>query len=1212
MTPCPSREQLEQFLGDRLGEADNRRLDEHLAGCASCQQVLRQLTQDGDEDRWRGLDTGQGSPGPAPQAAFLKDLPQRLRACLDDDLTRIVNTGTLGDPEALAPRPAHPAGKTIGGEGDGSRPPEGLPTVAGYKIERELGRGGMGVVYLARDGRLGRWVALKMLLAGALAGAKERARFRTEAEAAARLQHPHIVQVYEVGDQEGRPYLALEYVAGSSLAQQLQGTPQPVRWAAELVEVLARAIHDAHQHGIIHRDLKPANVLLATENTEATEKDRKQNSTGSVPSVSSLAHCTPKITDFGLAKQLDGAAALTGSGTLVGTPNYMAPEQADGRRGKVGPATDIYALGAMLYECLTGRPPFPAETVLETLLQTLRTEPVAPSRLRPGLPRDLETICLKCLKKEPARRYASARDLADDLARFRQGEPIRARPVGAAERAWRWGRRNPVVAGLLLALAVVVVLGLGLVTWKWREADTQRHEAEQLRHKAERRANRLAVDKALDLCAHGDAGLGLLRLVQTLEFAIQDGNRDLETAIRINLAAWGSQFSIPGTLFTQESKTTGGLPPIDVVAFRPDGKAVLIAAGLQTRQWDPATGQPFGPRLAGDQFRTVFAAAYSPDGRTALLSNAGGTVGLWDVHTGRKLRVFLTGMQDAWSAVFSPDGQTVAAAYKDKTGPAVQLWETVTGRPRFAEPLRPPALVFGMAFSPDGRTLLTGGQQNDRAIAQLWDAATGKLKEPIFTQGEDVNAVAFSPDGRTALLGCMDGTVCFWEITTGRSLEPPLRHEASVHRVAFSPDGRTMLTGSRDHTARLWDAATHQPLGPGPRQHEGVDAAAFSPDGRTFLIGSRDGAARLWQCPRRQAVSPPLEHPHRIIAVAFGPDEKSLRTASTFAIHRWDLATWQGASGGKTVRLQAAAFGPREDLLAVASGSEFVVRLGEGAPGGAPDLGSDLPALAPEVAANHLAFSRDGRTLFLAGYHWRYPHAAQEIRFWDVGTRRPLTRALRHPAQIDCLAQSPDGKLLVTGGRDRMVRVWDLATDQLLGSPLAHSHEIQVVACSRDNRTIVAGCQDGTVRLWDVATGRPRARQLQSPGLILAAAFSPNGHFLATGGVDRAARLWDLATGLPLGPPLQHLGAVSAVAFSADGQTIATGSHDRTVRLWAAPSEPLEGSVAQIRCWAEWLTGMELDPDGTARKLEDMAQAARRRILADPVNAAFARRVQLD
>ncbi len=267
MTPCPPAELLEQFLSDRLNEVESARLDEHLAGCASCQKVLRQLTQDVHEDRWRQLGTGQHPPGPAPPAAFLKELPQRLRACLNDDLTRIEHAGTLGNPEAQSravPPSEAPAGKTIGGEGEGARPPEGLPTVAGYKIERELGRGGMGVVYLARDERLGRWVALKMLLAGALAGAKDRARFRTEAEAAAGFQHPNMVQVYEVGEQEGRPYLALEYVAGGSLAQQLRGTPQPVPLAAELIEVVARAIHYAHQHGIVHRDLKPANILLVS------------------------------------------------------------------------------------------------------------------------------------------------------------------------------------------------------------------------------------------------------------------------------------------------------------------------------------------------------------------------------------------------------------------------------------------------------------------------------------------------------------------------------------------------------------------------------------------------------------------------------------------------------------------------------------------------------------------------------------------------------------------------------------------------------------------------------------------------------------------------------------------------------------------------------------------------------------------------------------
>ena len=298
-----------------------------------------------------------------------------------------------------------------------------FPEVAGYEILGELGRGGMGVVYKARQVRLNRLVALKMILAGEHAGTEAAVRFLAEAEAVARLQHPHIVQIYAFGDQDGRPYFAMEYVAGGSLADRLDGTPWPAGDAARLVETLARAIHEAHRQGIVHRDLKPANVLLTADGT-------------------------PKVADFGLAKWLDVEAGLTRTDHVLGTPSYMAPEQAEGGATQVGPAADVYALGAILYELLTGRPPFRAATALETLEQVKSAEPIAPGRLQPGLPRDLETICLKCLRKEPARRYAGADALAEDLRRFGAGEPILARPVSGVERAWRWCRRKPALAAL--------------------------------------------------------------------------------------------------------------------------------------------------------------------------------------------------------------------------------------------------------------------------------------------------------------------------------------------------------------------------------------------------------------------------------------------------------------------------------------------------------------------------------------------------------------------------------------------------------------------------------------------------------------------------------------------------------------------------------------------------------------------------------------------
>jgi serine/threonine protein kinase len=320
------------------------------------------------------------------------------------------------------------------------------PSVPGYEILAELGRGGMGVVYQARQTALDRNVALKMILAGAHAGTEERRRFQAEAEAAARLQHANIVQVYEVGEAGGLHYFSLEFCPGGSLADRLRGEPLPSRDAARLTETLARAVQAAHAAGIVHRDLKPANVLLGADGT-------------------------PKISDFGLAKRMDGQPGQTASGALVGTPSYMAPEQAGGRSKDVGPATDVYALGAILYELLTGRPPFRAANPLDTLLLVVSEEPVPPSRLQPGVARDLEAVALKCLEKDPARRYPTAHDLAEDLRRFGTGEPVRARPVSSLERGLRWARRHPAAAGLLAVsgLALLALAGGGVAGYYSRQ-----------------------------------------------------------------------------------------------------------------------------------------------------------------------------------------------------------------------------------------------------------------------------------------------------------------------------------------------------------------------------------------------------------------------------------------------------------------------------------------------------------------------------------------------------------------------------------------------------------------------------------------------------------------------------------------------------------------------------------------------------------------------
>jgi serine/threonine protein kinase len=370
MKACPSRERLEKLLSDQLSDSEEFALDAHVKGCALCLKTLEALT-------------------------MIADPPSRVLS----PQVPLEATEEPGPDDTLVSRLL--AGPLVGSTS------KGHPTIEGFEILAKLGHGGMGVVYKARQLDLQRTVALKMVLGGAHADAPSLARFRAEAEAVAQLQHPNIVQIYAVGEADGLPFYSMEYVEGGTLAQEFSGSPVAPRRAAQLVEVLARTVHYAHARGVVHRDLKPANVLLTLDGA-------------------------PKITDFGLAKRSDSGIPSTEVGLAVGTPRYMAPEQlsplAKGEKRVVGSASDIYALGAILYELMTGRPLYTGDSTLDVVVRVLHEDPTPPHVYHPGVPRDLETISLKCLAKSPAQRYASAQELADDLDRYLCGQPIQARP----------------------------------------------------------------------------------------------------------------------------------------------------------------------------------------------------------------------------------------------------------------------------------------------------------------------------------------------------------------------------------------------------------------------------------------------------------------------------------------------------------------------------------------------------------------------------------------------------------------------------------------------------------------------------------------------------------------------------------------------------------------------------------------------------------------
>jgi WD40 repeat protein/tetratricopeptide (TPR) repeat protein len=932
--------------------------------------------------------------------------------------------------------------------------------IPGYEILAELGRGGMGVVYKARQVALNRLVALKMILAGPHAAGQALTRFKAEAEVIAKLHHANIVQIYDIGEHDGRPYFSLELVEGGSLAQRLAGHPQPPDAAAGLVEVLARAVHLAHEAGIVHRDLKPANILLQTDaRPSAPPGSARSVSRSAAPAVTAFG--TPKITDFGLAKNLSGTQlGQTHTGSIMGTPSYMSPEQAAGDVKEIGPPTDIYALGAILYELLTGRPPFRADTPLNTIMEVVRGDPVPPRRLQRKVPRDLETVCLKCLEKPPAKRYPSALHLADDLHRYLEGLPITARPAGPGERLVKWARRRPTLAALV---ATVVLAGATLVAggvWAYAAVTRRAAEAEAARAEAQaqvelnrQRLVRLYVADGARQLDTGDLYGALLWFAEGLR---HDTGPDTREAMhRRRLAAVLAQTPLLQHVWVHE----GAVP---VAAYRPDG-AWIVTAGADglARIWDTASGRAVGPPL--EHGGPIGFAEFTADGRRVLTGGPDGFAHLWDLTTGQRLKTLGVGAAFAAGRVH-PDGRRAVLAAR---AGGVRIWDMVAGQP--VSPILPNAHPTGLAFSPDGALLLAAG---DDGLVKLWDMATYAPALQPLKHAAAVTAAAFSPDGRLVATATADGTAQVWAARTGEPTLPrPLRHRGAVNAVAFSPDGKWLATGGDDKAAQVWELATGVRVAPSLMHGSPVTSVAFSPDGRWVVTGSGDNTARAWDAATGQSVSPVLRHNGTPLSVTFSPDGRSVLTG--------------GADG--LVRVWTFRAAPPAPAAAQA---------------------------APPLAATGTVTSPDGRLVVTFGGD---PFA----RLRRAGDREPVGAPLRHDGPVTAAAFSPDGRWVVTAGSEGVVQMWDTAAGTpRWQQPPRHASRVYSVAVSPDGRRVATGSDDDSAYLLDAATGRLLAPPIRHNGDVVHVAFSATGEALFTASLDGTSRVWDAATAEPLTPPL--------------------------------------------------------------------------------------------
>lgn len=1064
---------------------------------------------------------------------------------------------------------------------DGSYSPQSAPP--GYEILGELGRGGMGVVYKARQSGLKRLVALKMILAGGHAGGAALARFRVEAEAVAALQHPNIIQIYEVDECEGLPYLSLELVEGGTLANRLNGTPWPPRAAAEVVAILSRAMQYAHSRGIIHRDLKPANVLL----TAAGE---------------------PKVTDFGLAKI--GKSDMTATGAVMGSPNYMSPEQAGGHTREVGTHSDVWALGAILYELLTGRPPFLSDSIQGTLQQVLTRDPERPRSSVPTVPRDLETICLKCLEKDSKKRYPSAEALSDDLTAYLDGRPIAARQVGTFGILLRWRKRNPVIAAAIAIAVIALVVGslvsTGFGIWAMKQADAAHRAAVSEAVAADTaRTEKAAADTARDIADQQKKN------AQAAEKAAEDAReKALDTlyATRINLAhrEWlhglsysaryflaqapqarrGWEYDFLRGLFMPERATLRSSVWPHHVSGSADGSLIATASALDANLhlWDAVTGLDLGTVPDIDHPKLL---RFAPKGHL-LACVVSPEVRLIDADTRRTVWKSARFPSPLVALCWSHDGRqlhvvTQAGRYR-KLDASTGKVEPLASFQLQIDPqtVRLVDEGFAPAISPDGRYFADVHYGMNEV--KVWDLADGNMVFAAKDHDRFIGQLSFSPDGKFMASAGGEGTVVVREVPTGRLVHRLRGHKGWVWATAFSPNGRYLASGSKDTTARLWDVATGETIQVYRGDQSEVWGVTFC--GKSLATSGPEGTIRLWD-----AADPVLYAAHVL---------ERVRKKGTPLLGHSDDADGLVLIQHNTLPADAV-FSPDGRRIATSARGDddapfqVIVR----------DLVTrqEVCRIATGPAAfRDLAFSTDGKRVGVLLHAISSKKSATELRVYDsysgelawsaVGPEAKGTQIGFHPAtgRFEAYFRLTEKETTLvrydsaTGRAEQTVKcekpimqpLYLESGRRLFGvstEPVDGSHQVMELdpstgavlrrwSMDRANVTAIAGAGrwlatahvgvTAEIILWDIETGELIHKLEGAIGKVADLAFSPDGKRLLSGGSDRAARVWDLASGRELLTLSNHGNVINKVAWSRDGGRIATVALDGAVRVWSA------------------------------------------------------------
>jgi WD40 repeat protein/tRNA A-37 threonylcarbamoyl transferase component Bud32 len=1015
---------------------------------------------------------------------------------------------TVNDP-TLAPRTTNP-----GAPGPGTQ----VRYFGDYEILEEIARGGMGVVYKARQVSLDRIVALKMILAGRLASETDVERFYTEAKAAANLQHPNIVAIHEVGQHNGQHYFSMDYVEGESLAKLVDAGPLPALKAAAYLKTIAEAIEFAHRQGTLHRDLKPSNILID-------------------------GFDQPRVTDFGLAKRIEASAQVTATGSLMGTPSYMPPEQAGANNGRIGPASDVYSLGAVLYELMTGRPPFLGESLVATLNQVLNAEPVSPQLLNPNVPRDLETVCLKCLQKEPLRRYATSQELADELGRFLCGEPIKARPIGKIARLWRWCKRKPLVASLaasaaLLLMAVIVVTAVGYFV------------SSAALDRSQRTLYAAHMNLAEDAWQAGNDG----RLTDLLE-------RHLPQPGQADLRGWDWDYlrSQSRILTTIDCKRH----PVVSLAWSPDGQTLAGGTFMGIQIWDPQTGNKI---CTLDQparwLEPAHWLAWHPDGRRlAATGSSEPEIIVWNVEDRKKVWT-LGGRSQGYTGqivriAWSRDGRRLAFASTDNR---IEIWDVASAAKVLTLTAHPKEPML-LAWSPNDKQLVSSGP----AEMKVWDVATGGEVSTFTTQAiacspdwsrfSDANNVfdlstghsrfnlrtaslwqAWSPNGRWLATSASPSITKILDAENGNEILTLVGRPNQA--LAWRPDSQRIATGWEEQIT-IWDTTPRNEERTLTSKHGELYSLAWSPDGRCIAAGAGDfiypngfvGTVYVWNsesgAPIKmfewRADSEAHAAPVRpsSISVAWSPNGAHLASFDgTGTVKIWSTTNWQPVSGlAKLPPATGLADDGKLDWsfdgkwLAAASGWS-TLKVWESQTWREVFNQGDQQNLRIRL----MGWTRSSGELSFETYDITYQ--VIHLKAWDPVSGRLRVIGGADPGQLNRIGvRSPDERW-VAEPRGAEIMVRDMRTPSWWPNSIrilrGHSDVVVGVVWSPDGRRLVSASQDGTAKIWDISSGH---------------------ELLTFGGAERQS-CW-------------------AVSFSPDGCRLAV-SRGTTVRILDARPKPTE------------------------------------------------------